>query len=114
MPTCKNPECGKEVPEGMTCCDEACMRKYVEFRKQKRHGYETASSAGSTIEAVLNYMGIDKQNFAKNVAYQYWAKFVGFVKDNSGKSWNNFIKPRLRSYVGIDYRYLEDFLESCR
>jgi hypothetical protein len=30
---------------------------------------------------------------------------------NSGKNWNDSIKPRLRSYIGVDGRYLEDYLK---
>ena len=58
-------------------------------------------------------MGIEKQNFSKPVAYTHWDRFVRFSMENSGKNWNDSIKPRLRSYIGVDGRYLEDYLKAC-
>ena len=58
-------------------------------------------------------MGIEKQNFTKNVAYRHWERFVQFIMGNSGKSWSEFVRPRLRSYLGIDFRYIDSYLESC-
>jgi hypothetical protein len=65
------------------------------------------------VERVLDYMGVQKENFNKSIAYWHWHRFVTFIKENSGKNWKEEIRPKLRSYVGIDYRYLEAFLESC-
>ena len=106
MPECRNPECGKEIPKGMTYCDGGCLKRHLELKQENK-------TVDSTIEAVLKYMGIEKQNFSKNVAYNHWERFVQFLKDNSGHSWNDFLRPRLRSYIGIDQRYLNDFLQSC-
>jgi len=38
---------------------------------------------------------------------------VQFIKENSGKSWSDFVRPRLRSYIGVDFRYLDGYLDSC-
>ena len=110
MPKCRNPECDKEVEEGKNYCNQDCLKRHLEIKAEaKKHPIQI----DPTIEAVLGYMGIEKENFTKDVAYRHWARFIQFIKDNSGKSWDNFLKPRLRSYIGIDYRYLDDFLESC-
>jgi hypothetical protein len=34
MPTCQNPECGKEIAEGKKYCDEACVRRHLEIKKR--------------------------------------------------------------------------------
>ena len=107
MPTCKNPECRKEIGDDREYCGEECLRHALELNRMKKE------SIDPSVEAVLEYIGIVKTNFTKNVAYRHWEHFIEFVRKNSGKSWGNFIKPRLRSYIGIDYRYLEAFLESC-
>ena len=36
MPTCKNPECGKEILEGRAYCGEACQRRYHELKRLKQ------------------------------------------------------------------------------
>jgi hypothetical protein len=111
MAKCLNPECGKELPEGKNYCGEECLKKAVALRRHsKRNNSETTDSS---IETVLKYMGIDKANFTKNVAYRHWELFIRFVRDNSGRSWDGFIRPRLRSFIGINYRYLEEFVECC-
>lgn len=111
MPICQNPECAKELPEGQNYCNEECLKKAIELRKQSKH--EKIDVADASIEDVLKFMGIEKANFTKDVAYRHWALFVKFIKDYSGESWDKFVRPRLRSYIGINYRYLSEFLECC-
>jgi hypothetical protein len=111
MPNCQNPECGKELPEGKKYCNQECLKKAISLRK--RGNYKASEAVDSSIETVLKYMGIDKANFTKNVAYRHWELFLKFVRDNSGRSWDGFIRPRLRSFIGVNYRYLGEFLESC-
>jgi hypothetical protein len=111
MPTCQNPECEKEVAEGKKYCGQECIKKAVALRRQNRQNDSEGSD--SSVETVLKYMGIDKANFTKNVAYRHWELFIKFVRDNSGRSWDGFIRPRLRSFIGINYRYLEEFVECC-
>jgi len=33
---CRNPECGKEVPEGNAYCSENCLRHHIELKKTER------------------------------------------------------------------------------
>jgi hypothetical protein len=115
MPKCQNPECGKETPEGKDYCDENCLRKGLELKRKERKqkAIDQPIAQDQTIEAVLEHMGIEKSIFTKVVAYRHWERFVQFIKDNSGKNWHDSIRPRLRSYIGIDYRYIDAFLESC-
>lgn len=35
MPKCRNPECGKEIRKGMNYCDENCLRRHVELKKER-------------------------------------------------------------------------------
>jgi hypothetical protein len=36
MKTCKNPECGKEIPENLNYCNEQCLRKHLEIKKEAK------------------------------------------------------------------------------
>jgi len=36
MPKCRNPECGKEVPQGFIYCGEDCLRRHMELKKSKQ------------------------------------------------------------------------------
>jgi uncharacterized Zn finger protein len=36
MNKCQNPECGKELSEGKTYCDENCLRKHQELKRLKK------------------------------------------------------------------------------
>lgn len=32
MPSCKNPECGKNIPEGKKYCDETCLKRHLDLK----------------------------------------------------------------------------------
>jgi len=36
MPKCKNPECGKEVPEDHNFCNEECLKRFYQLQKEER------------------------------------------------------------------------------
>jgi hypothetical protein len=64
------------------------------------------------IETVLAYIGITKDNVRED-AYNHWYRFIQFCKEASGRNWKYDIRPKLRSWIGIDFRYIDDYLESC-
>lgn len=117
MPICRNPEYGKEVSGDRLYCSEECHTRYFERRGEKRidnpFKINRKYESDPQVEAVLKYIGIEKQNLSKSIAYTHWERFINFIMENSGKNWNDFIKPRLRSYIGVDHRYIEDYLKSC-
>ena len=70
--TCrKNPECGKEIPEDKAYCDENCLKRHLEIKKEVRR----KQASDPAIEEVLKHMGIEKTNFSKEVAYRHWERF---------------------------------------
>jgi len=36
MAICQNPNCGKEIPEGMNYCGEDCVRRHIETKKEEK------------------------------------------------------------------------------
>ncbi len=36
MNTCKNPECRKEIPDNLAYCNEACLRRHMEIKKEEK------------------------------------------------------------------------------
>ena len=66
----------------------------------------------SNLETILAYIGITHDNVRVD-AYNHWKRFIEFCKSNSGKDWRHNIRPKLRSWIGVDYRYIDDYLESC-
>ena len=70
------------------------------------------SSGNETIEEVLAYIGITKDN-VRTDAYNHWKRYVEFVKENSGKNWKEEIRPKLRSWIGVDFRYIDDYHKTC-
>jgi len=51
MPTCRNPECGKQAPEGSNYCGEECLRRHIELKKSKQQ--QTKSGEKLTSEEDL-------------------------------------------------------------
>lgn len=61
---------------------------------------------------VLLFMGINRDDLRRD-AYQHWLKFINFCRDNSGRDWDS-VRLRLRSWIGVDFRYLDAYLStSC-
>ena len=73
---------------------------------------ETTERRKLNVETILEYIGATKQNLRAD-AYNHWHRFIEYCKRNSGKSWKDEIRPRLRSWIGVDFRYIDDYLESC-
>jgi hypothetical protein len=64
------------------------------------------------VETILEYIGATRDNLRQD-AYNHWHRFIDYCKRNSGKNWKNDIRPKLRSWIGVDFRYIDDYLESC-
>ncbi len=69
-------------------------------------------TSDSMIEQVLLYMGVEK-GVGKRIAYEHWYRFLTLAKRYSGREWEK-VKNLMRSYVNVDKRYLDDYLESCQ
>lgn len=65
-----------------------------------------------TVEEELAYIGITREN-VRTDAFNHWKRYIEFVKLNSGKNWQDIIRPMLRSYIGIDFRYIDDYHKAC-
>jgi hypothetical protein len=63
------------------------------------------------VETVLEYIGVTHDNLRAD-AYNHWYRFIEFCKRNSGKHWKENIRAKLRSWIGVDFRYLDGYLES--
>lgn len=66
----------------------------------------------STIEQILAYIGITHDNVRQD-AYNHWKRFIEFIRDNAPAEWKHNIRPKLRSYIGVDFRYIDDYYECC-
>jgi hypothetical protein len=64
------------------------------------------------IELVLAYMGVT-QGIGKRISYEHWYRFLLLTKRYSGQDWEK-VRNLMRSYVNVDKRYLDDYLESCQ
>jgi hypothetical protein len=36
MNACKNPECGKEIPDSLSYCNKDCLRRHIEIKKEAK------------------------------------------------------------------------------
>ena len=43
MNTCRNPDCGKEIPDNMHYCSENCLRRHQEIKRQERERAKTTA-----------------------------------------------------------------------
>ncbi len=120
MKQCKNPECKKEIPEGLNYCGEDCLRRHIEIKKS-REKIKSANSESakilknhgdSNVEKILESIGVTHDNVRQD-AYNHWLRFIDFCKNKSGRNWRHDIRPKLRSWIGVDFRYIDDYLESC-
>jgi hypothetical protein len=80
----------------------------LEDFKQKYFG----KNRQQNIEQIMEYMGVTHDN-ARVDAYNHWQRFLEFCRDHNFEDWRHEIRPKLRSYIAVDYRYIDDYLESC-
>ena len=64
------------------------------------------------VETILEYIGVTHDNVRQD-AYNHWQRFIDFCRKNSGKDWKHDIRSKLRSWIGVDFRYIDDYLECC-
>ena len=109
-----NPECGKDVPDGKNYCNTFCTRRHIEITNAQRlKKAEARTRAGDpAIEAVLDYIGVTPESVRQD-AYEHWRRFIQFVKDRSPASWRNDLRPKLRSWLGVDFRYIDSYFSAC-
>lgn len=53
MNTCQLPECGKEIPEGKHYCNEECLRRHQEIKKEQRSPQHSSKSGHAESEIRL-------------------------------------------------------------
>ena len=70
------------------------------------------SEKNNLIETILENIGITHDN-VRTDAFNHWFRFISFCKNYSGKNWKKDIRPKLRSWIGVDYRYIDDYLGTC-
>lgn len=101
MLRCRNPECSKEIPEGMTYCNEDCLKRHLAIKREQKE-------LDSEIEQILAYMGIYPDEVGKKVAFRHWYTFIEFAKKMNGQDWRR-VRNLMRSYVNVDFRYIDDY-----
>jgi len=104
---CRNPECMKTIPNNMNYCSEDCLRRHIELKTQNREAL-----TDKTVEEILEHIGVTQDNVRAD-AYNHWKRLIEFVKDNSPALWREEIRPKLRSWIGVDFRYIDDYLSAC-
>jgi predicted nucleic acid-binding Zn ribbon protein len=95
--------CGKEITDNLKFCSKDCVEKAKERAESKEK---------TEIEKVLEFIGVTHDN-ARTDAYNHWKRFIEFGKQNSGKDWKEEIRPKLRSWIAVDFRYIDDYLNTC-
>ena len=108
------PNCGKKLLKDKLYCNEKCQREYYKkiADKSKDIRVEHPEGLDSEIEKVLDYMEIKQANMRRD-AYNHWHLFVKYCRKYSGKSYENLIALRLRGIIGVNARYIREYLQTC-
>jgi len=101
MPTCRNPECGKQAPEGSNYCGEECLRRCIELKKSKQQ--ESRNGLKLNSEEDL-WLGQARRKRAQET-------ITRLAKETCPISYKRFVC--LVSYrTGLSYRKIsDDYLE---
>jgi len=108
--TCRNPECGKEIQEGMNYCGEDCFKRHIELKKLKKEQESEEPSKNPEVEEILSHIGVSRETTSKKIAYEHWYRFVELALKMNGKNWQT-VRSMMRSYVNVDFRYIDDYLK---
>jgi hypothetical protein len=72
----------------------------------------TESKIDTNIEQALAYMGV-RHGTGREIGYQHWFNILALVKQREGEKEEELISLA-RSFVGVDERYLRQYLKSCK
>lgn len=114
MRQCRN-DCGIEISDNLQFCSKECAKEYKEKIESRQESSKTKCKDGNNneiIERILGFIGVTHDN-ARSDAYNHWLRFIEFCKRNSGRNWKDDIRPKLRSWIAVDFRYIDDYLDSC-
>jgi len=110
------PNCNNEIREDLDFCSQECAKQFKEKNKLAKKSSKTESNnedktKENNVRLILEFIGINQKDVRKD-CYRHWEKFILFCMKNSGQKWNS-IRLRLRSWIGIDFRYLDDYILAC-
>lgn len=110
----KCPNCGKKVPNDKKYCNEKCIREYYSKLgdKSKDIPVEHPNKLDADIEEVLDFMEIKQANMRRD-SYNHWHLFVKYCKKFSGKDYENLIALKLRGIIGVNSRFIREYLQTC-
>jgi hypothetical protein len=63
------------------------------------------------IKAVLDYCHVDGPPATRRDSYVHWERCLACIRENSGMAQPRMM-IRLRAWVGVDFRYLQNYLDS--
>jgi hypothetical protein len=77
---CKNPECGKEIPENLNYCSESCLRKHIELKTQAKELAKTNSDV--QVKEIPSETDPNEGTRSKTVLKNKALRYVGTYPDN--------------------------------
>jgi len=108
---CANSECENIIEDDKhKFCSDDCHKRFNELRGVPKN--IMVDPIQQDIEKTLNFMGINKSSYGKPYAYNNWYNLIEFIKKNSGLRYNEIVKPRLRSIMGMQHRYIDEYMET--
>ena len=108
MPNCQNPECQKEIPENRKYCNENCLKRYFELKKEQRQQksseYKNEHEQGIQTDALLGtnseWVGQDRAKNTMNIILKICIELCPRAKDA--------LIAYLRYRTGLSWRKIEE------
>lgn len=97
MPTCRNPECGKEIQEGKNYCDENCLRRHMELKKSKRQKPNNIAKLSRTNS---EWVGQDRARNTMNTMLKICIEMCPVEKET--------LIAHMRYRTGLHWRKIEE------
>jgi hypothetical protein len=102
---CANPECNKELPKGKKYCNETCMKKVLEKKKEQklRSYYLQAPNKGTEAKKTLQEQAIKSlKQYPKDLTAKQYARLLSWDLCVSQRTaYENYVQPMIEHYILI-------------
>lgn len=88
------------------------IKNLEEKIKMDENNKNNGSDIPQDILKILSYCRIESSNLRKD-AFNHWKLTLEFLKDNDKRNYTS-IRTRLRGVVGIDFRYIDSFIDTFK
>ena len=98
MKKCRNPDCQEEIPDNLAYCNETCLRRHIEIKKQERVNFQDdAPNKGTEAKRLLQEQAMKcmKRYPKDNTPKEYACLLCWDIRVSQRTAFESYIQPMI-------------------